>query len=161
MDNLSIQQLNIDDYQVRNLKKIFNSSEAGKKPLYIELKCKNTIDATDTLDNIAESLKELNINPFFPYPIYIITHLVNYYSRLPILNNKLELPKHFFIKDNITSSKQESILNKLEVPLKRIKNTDIEEVKKRFKEYSLRHKKLYHLTKEAYFYEELMEIPRK
>jgi hypothetical protein len=120
-------EIKIHDFAVQALVSKFKEIEVGTKPCFIELEFKQRKYVEPALDNITAALEILGVDPRFPYPLYIITPFVRRFLDLAILNNKNQLPKHFFCKTHRLNNKEQSLLKKTKLLASKIQNNELAE----------------------------------
>lgn len=127
-------------------------SNVGKLPTYINLLPLNEAQTLDFVGRLEDYIFQNNLNPLFPYPIYLVTHF-SIKSVFPHVKNKQELPEFFFTKARRPGMKDMQLLHKLEIKIEKIKNIRIFEMTDILKENSQSQRHLYNLSKQLHFLE--------
>ena len=123
-----ITEIEIHDFEIRNLTQAFKKNEVGNRPCFLELNLKQRKHIEPALDNIMAALEIIGVDPRFPYPLYIITPVVRKFLDLPLLSDRSKLPKHFFCKTQKLNSKEQSLLKKTKVVSQKIGNNEISNI---------------------------------
>lgn len=127
-------------------------SNVGKLPTYISLLPLNETQTLDFVSRLEDYIFQNNLNPLFPYPIYLVTHF-SIKSVFPHVKHKQELPEFFFTKARRPGMKDMQLLHKLEIKIEKIKNIRIFEMTDILKENSQPQRHLYNLSKQLHFLE--------
>lgn len=135
-----------------DLKYIAQDSKIGKVPCYINLSTLSSQRLKDTLIVLEDIILTENLNPLFPYPVYIVTP-ENIKTIFPTARTIKDLPEHFFKKVKRPSNKELILLNKLTLKIDKIKNLKLTEIYNDLLKSAPRQKELYTITKELHFLE--------
>ncbi len=130
-------------------------SRIGRVPSFINCQKLNRIELINFLDDLEETLKTNKLNPYFPYPLYIITEEIGQYNSIPILKSVKDLPEHFYKKIKRPNNKEVQLLNKLYLRVEKVGNLELAKLFDQLKSISDEQKKMYQLTRELYFLEQL------
>jgi hypothetical protein len=150
-------EIEIHDFAVQALVRKLRDSEVGSKPCFIELEFKQRKYVEPALDNITAALEILEVDPRFPYPLYIITPLVRRFLDLAILNSRSQLPKHFYCKTHRLNSKEQSLLKKTKLLSSKIKNNELSEISIHIESHSNLQRLLSDVCQENDFLESVTE----
>ncbi len=153
----TIQEIKILDYEVQTLVELFKKSEVGQRPCYIELDLEQRKYIEPALDNIMAALELLNIDPRFPYPLFVITPFVQKFLDIPILADRALLPKHFFCRGQRLNSKEQSLLKKTKMLSNKINNNEISDLTVHMKVESNSRRVLSEVCTENEFLETIIE----
>lgn len=146
------EELFFENYELDYMKEKLDDSRIGKVPTYINLTNVPKDDQNDTVLKLKELFIQLNLNPRFPYPCYLIVEN-NIDKYFPTANSVKELPDHFFKKVKRPNNKELQLLNKLSLKVEKIRNLDMNRIMVELTHTSNSQKKLYDNTKELYFLE--------
>lgn len=146
------EELFFENFELDYLKEKLLDSRIGKVPTYINLTTLPKEDQNDTVIIIKELFLELNLNPRFPYPCYLILDK-NIDLYFPTVATVKELPDHFFKKVKRPNNKELQLLNKLSLKVEKIRNLDMNRIMEDLITTNISQKKLYDNTKELYFLE--------
>ncbi len=133
-----------------------------KRSFYIDLtsmKDKNRV--LSILEHFHHAFTCLNFNPSFPYPLYFITKFFDGFKNLNIVEKIDDLPQHFFQSFQRLNAKEIKKLKKIDIISGKIQNIDYEEKLKMLKDLTSQQKRLYEITHEALFYEEILDSLEK
>jgi hypothetical protein len=108
------------------------------------------------LKNIEQYFMENDINNY-PYPIYIISTVKNYFGPFHIFDSVESCPKFFKQKIKQLNTKENKILQKIYLKQKNLKNMNTLNHKEVFELYSESHKKIFYLEKEKTFLDNLTD----
>lgn len=161
MKNPVLTEIKISDYSYMSLKQLFLSNHVGKVPIYFSLNIEKEELIDRALESVSRVIKDLGINPKFPFPLYIICTKRTHYKNLNLIKNTLQLPEHFKKKPQKLKNKEMGLLLKTEISSSRIKNLDIDEKMEFIKIIKENQKLLSELTREAYFYQNILEKMKK
>lgn len=145
--------LHINSSDKRMIYAQLDQLQFGYNPFYFILTESNK-DHEETVKAIEDYLLENQIN-FHPYPFYIIGNVKYYEGPLKIIPNKSYLPKFYNRKPRPLSSKENLVMNKLELKQTSVKNYADREVSPILFEYARAHKSIVYLKKELDFLEQL------
>lgn len=150
-------ELKFESLQVFELTEKLKEEGVGEVPLYIDLSALGPEQTQEALKNLAQSLILLNLHPYFPYPLYVITNKVGHHDVLPIIPSVSDLPEHFNNKIKRLKQKEQLLLNKVKLKSNRLANValydKIAEIKKQFKSQ----KRILRACQENEFYEYIRE----
>ena len=150
-------EITVESYEVFELTEKLKEQGIGEVPLYINVSALNEELTKKALQNIAQSLILLNLHPFFPYPLYVITDKIGQHDVLPIIPSIDELPAHFNNKIKRLKQKEQLLLNKVRLKSNRLSNValydKIAEIKNQFKNQ----RKILRACQENEFYEHLID----
>ena len=145
------------DFSIESLKSLFISKLVGDIPCYIILPNLARNQVEQFLDNILKTLQTLRVHPVIPYPVYIITDMIQSHDELLLIKSERKLPQHFLKKSKRLKPKDQTLLNKVDVNSKKIQNSDIEDTLNELKSFISPHRTLFELSKEVDFYEDLLK----
>ena len=148
------EEIFFDNYSIDTIIEKLSDSKIGKVPTFINLSAVKKDERNDILLNFKNCFLNLNINPRFPYPCYVIAeNLKDDY--FPTAQSVKELPDHFFKKVKRPNNKEMQLLNKLSLKVEKIKNLEMNRIMTNLKDTGISQRKLYANTKELYFLEVL------
>jgi len=150
------QNIHIDSSDYKTLKKTLKDKKLGKIPTIINIDPEIKTSVKELTLILEKILKELKINPFFPYPIYLITEEDASGSPIPVLKNKTYLPSLFKCKKNKISNKETSVYKKMVVSRDKILKINIFDCLLAIANVKKFNRELFSLTKEGIFYENIM-----
>ncbi len=130
-------------------------SRIGRVPSFINCQKLNRVELINFLDDLEEALKKNKLNPYFPYPLYIISEEISQYNSIPILKSVKDLPEHFYKKIKRPNNKEMQLLNKLYLRVEKVGNLELAKLFDQLKSISDEQKKMYQSSKELYFLEQL------
>lgn len=146
------EELFFENYELDYIREKLDDSRIGKVPTYINLTNVPKDEQINTVFKFKELFLDLNLNPRFPYPCYLIVdHLEDQY--FPTVQSVKELPDHFFKKVKRPNNKELQLLNKLSLKVEKIRNLDMNRIMVDLIQTNNSQKKLYDNTKELYFLE--------
>jgi hypothetical protein len=146
------EELFFENYELDYIREKIDDSKIGKVPTYINLTNVPKDNQKDTVLKIKDLFLELNLNPRFPYPCYLILEQ-NDDHYFPTVSSVKELPDHFFKKVKRPNNKELQLLNKLSLKVEKIRNLDMNRIMVDLVQTNISQKKLYENTKELYFLE--------
>lgn len=123
----------------------------GKIPLYIDSNNFKEDEFYKLLLDLPLALNNLDVDPRFPYPLYLVTNYIRDHQLLPVVKSVSNLPKHFFLKTKKIQNKESHLLKKVEILQTRISNISIDEKYLQLSSSFKKQKMLYTLCKEADF----------
>lgn len=146
------EEILIEDKDPQVLYEKIKESKVGKVPIFINLNDLKKDEKLDLIANLKNIFLELNLNPRFPYPFYLLTDKVSddYFPQAQTIK---ELPDHFFKKVKRPNNKELQLLNKLGLKVEKIRNLDSNKIMEGIQDAAYPQKKLYQNTKELYFLE--------
>jgi hypothetical protein len=144
-----------------SLKQLFVNNQVGNVPTFFSLEIEKEELIDLALESIDKVLTDLNINPRFPFPLYIICSKRNHFKNLNLIQDKNQLPSHFKKKPQKLKTKEMGLLAKTEISSSRIKNLDIKKKMELLKDLSDGQRLLSELTRESYFYQQVLSKLKK
>jgi hypothetical protein len=151
-----LEELQLKQYDQDYLMEVLTRSRINKAPVFIKLKTEDRGEAIEQLKNLRESLRKLKIHPRFPYPIYILTALFDYYDDFIVMRDEKEITSHFKIKSKRPNNREQLILNKVNLVVEKVNNLDIDGRYQSVIDNKESVKKLYKLSKESWYYEKIL-----
>lgn len=150
-------EINVESYDVFELTEKFKEEGIGEVPLYINLSMLNPDLTLKAIKNIAQSLILLNLHPYFPYPLYVVTDKISEHEVMPIIPSVEDLPAHFDNKIKRLKQKEQLLLNKVKLKSNRLANValydKVAEIKNQFKNQ----RKILRACQENEFYQHLID----
>jgi hypothetical protein len=137
--------------------KLLENINFGEVPVYVELGAIDLSDLYQALEHIAEYLDNFNINPKFPYPIYIVTHFINSHPVFPIIEDLNQLPSFFKKSNKRLINKDILALKKNNTFASRIRNQNIYLNSKAIKTGFQKQRQLLTKSYEAQFYSKIIK----
>lgn len=110
---------------------------------------------TEAIINIEKYLVKFSIS-MFPYPVYIVGESSEYKGKILLVNEKEELPKFFNIKTRPLGTKENAVMNKVDLKRANLKNIRSVEYLPIIKEYTRTHKLILEIEKENEFLEQVL-----
>ena len=156
------QKIDIQDINEDSLKSIFKKNTVGQLPTILILDKDLVQFAEHFAQTCAMILEEMNINPFFPYPTYVLSQEKIHFKGMPQLRNTAEAPKHFVKKIKKVKNREQTLLSKADTFRSRIDNQSVtDDYEYLLKRRMLNHK-LRDLVREKSFYQDLLKtIPEE
>lgn len=149
------EEIKLSKFDVMSIVDQFRRSKVGMGPCSIDLRDKNAQEMNEICDVIEDALTILKVSAKIPYPIYIFTNYTSTASSCSLIKGPEQLPFHFIKRVKRLTSKELSLLNKSVTLTQRILNLPLRQ-RERELEVGLRfHKKLFQLSKEMSFYEDI------
>ena len=152
---IKIKELLITNSSFLFNQRFFEGEAFGLNPYVLKFKTKQYREIKDFLDDFLVFLEKKQINPRFPYPIYIKTQAVLYKNSFIVIKNDSELPPYFPTKAIRHTSRELSYFQKINILTKKINNQNVSEGIRYLMKNSSKRKELYNLCHENDFYERL------
>ncbi len=130
-------------------------SRIGRVPSFINAVKLNRHELFTFLNDLEETLRNNKLSPIFPYPLYVITEEASHYNTIPLLKSVKELPEHFYKKIKRPNNKEIQLLNRLYLRVEKVSNLEMNQLLENLKNVAEKQKKLFVLTRELYFLEQL------
>jgi len=150
----SYKQININN-STRN--SIFTQLEPhvfGQLPYILNIDhLSDQFEAIAVIEEFFEKIRVTN----YPYPIYIISTLKNYHGPFSIFESINECPAFFKQKIKQLNARENKIIQKIYLKQKNLLNMQGHNYEEDLKDYSLSHKEIHHLHKEAIFLNNLKD----
>jgi hypothetical protein len=143
---------NPDVIQVSNL--LFEDINL-RRPIVFVLSTLKLDEQRDVIGVIENWFETHQASWRYPYPVYIVSDFGEAISRIPIVKDVSGLPKFYQVKETKTTVKESQVLDRNKLLQQEIKNSDPTQMTKVLQNYGIGHKKIWHLTREAEFYEHL------
>ena len=105
-------------------------------------------------------LAQNHINPRFPYPIYIVSQQSVYSKTVPVIEDESQLPRYFNLSQKELSSKERELLYKINFLVEKTGNSSIAKKFQLFAKNRTNIKKLFMISREAQYYEDLLVLIR-
>lgn len=151
------EEIILKNFNETNLRKKLNLLEIGETPYFINLTGMPLESALQRLEALKNILHELEINTFFPYPLFIIHPEIKELPDFPVVSEERLLPTHFMKKTRRLRGREISLLNKTNLLAKKSTNLEISKNWEKFLKINPFTKLLSQVTEEVYFYESLLE----
>lgn len=151
------EEITLDNHEKEIMMDILKTKEFGQVPYYISIITIKDELIEEAIKNISEALITLNIEPNFPYPVYVVCPKEIHHPTLNILDSVNSLPRHFFNKARRLKTKESALLSKTSLIASKIKNENISEKMSDLDKIVHPQRKLYEVTKEIYFYETILK----
>jgi hypothetical protein len=148
-----LRPIEVIDFSRENLREIFNKHQVGELPYYIVLSMDDISVIRDSLDNIREVLRELNKHPRLPYPLYIVSDKISNHLDFAIVRDVNLLPKHYKVKGKRVKTKEQNLLNKVEMTAARIHNHPLDKGHAQIKNQAHLNRILKDMSVEVDFYQ--------
>jgi hypothetical protein len=146
------EELFFKDFAIDSILEQLSESRIGKVPTFINLTNIKKEERISLLLDLQNAFLNLNLNPRFPYPCYIIGDNIQD-DYFPVANSVKDLPDHFFKKVKRPNNKELQLLNKLSLKVEKLSNLEMNRIIDNIRDTSNSQKKLYDNTKELYFIE--------
>lgn len=152
-----IQKLEIIPTQVEEIQAIFKKNGVASCPTLLLFTNLNGHKLSVAFEMCQKAFQNLELNPRFPYPTYIVHEAETKQSFFPEIQSQNNLPKHFIKKIKRVKKREQSLLDKVITLSDRIKNHKIHEDLEYLKSKSQQNRELSNLCAEKSFYLELLE----
>ena len=143
------------------ISRIIKDSLVGEVPCFIDL---NSVDAEQILSFVSifsKKLEAMRINPFFPFPIYLIISEMNTVTEFPVVSHIDRLPRHFSAPQQRSTSKREkTIMNRINLNQEKIRNRNITSDLKKLGILKKDKRLLYQLSKDNYFLKYFLDFEK-
>lgn len=152
-----LEEIKLSTIENSELRTLLIKNKVGSTPVYTDLSHlskERLIDVITTLDFV---MSELNIHPRFPYPYYILSEHIDIDSNFPILKDIDEISAYFKKETSRTTSKEQKIVDKIEVICSQINNENIYQRLEDYQTNILPQKMIKLLAKEALFLEKVLK----
>ena len=148
----SYKQVNINFEDKNSVFNQLSMHQFGQLPFLITISHLN--EQYSALKNIEQYFVENEINNY-PYPIYIVSTIKNYFGPFHIFESVEVCPKFYKQKIKQLNTKENKILQKIYLKQKNLKNMNSLNHKNVFEFYSESHKTIFNLEKEKSFLDKL------
>ena len=148
----SYKQININFEDKNSVFNQLSLHQFGQLPFLITISHLN--EQYSALKNIEQYFVENEINNY-PYPIYIVSTIKNYFGPFHIFESVEACPKFYKQKIKQLNTKENKILQKIYLKQKNLKNMNSLNHKNVFEFYSESHKTIFNLEKEKSFLDKL------
>ncbi len=148
----SYKQVNINFEDKTSVYGQLNLHQFGQLPYLLNIS--HLAEQLIALKNIECYFQENEIKNY-PYPIYIISNIKNYFGPFHIFESVESCPRFFRQKIKQLNTKENKILQKIYLKQKNLKNMNGINFTNTFQYYSDSHKSLYNLEKEKEFLDKL------
>ena len=148
-----------ENFEISHLKGLFEQEGVGSTPFYLKLPFQNKDQAFIALEKIKQALQKTKIHPNFPYPLFIVTSLVDYFPPLQLAETEEKLDSYIprKIETPKAPARGESFLGHIEFLREKIKEESFLETPLFSQEQRKEQEKLRDLTFETAFYEKVLE----
>lgn len=150
-------EVKLESFQVFDMTEKLKELGVGEVPLYVDLSALGLEQTQEAIQNLAQALILLNLHPYFPYPLYVISSKVNDHDVLPIIPSVEDLPEHFNNKIKRLKQKEQLLLNKVRLKSGRLSNVALYDKVAELKNQFMAQKNILRACQENDFYEYLME----
>ena len=150
------EEIALDHHDKESILTILKTKKFSQVPYYISTITIEKDFIAEAIANISEVLITLNIEPHFPYPIYVICTEKIHHPNLNIIESVNSLPRHFFSKARRLKSKESVLLTKTTLTAAKIKNENITEKLNELTKIVKPQRELFDISKEIYFYEKIL-----
>ena len=148
----SYKQVNINFEDKNSVFNQLSLHQFGQLPFLITISHLN--EQYSALKNIEQYFVENEINNY-PYPIYIVSTIKNYFGPFHIFESVEACPKFYKQKIKQLNTKENKILQKIYLKQKNLRNMNSLNHKNVFEFYSESHKTIFNLEKEKSFLDKL------
>ena len=151
-------EIRIDKQDIESWKKIIENIKFGTIPIYFYLSDLEEDIQNNFIHLFFDIINEKKFNIFFPYPVYIVSSTSkDFETKKIIFKSKKDLPV-FFKKDlQKLKARELDSLKKILFNAERISNIDEFKKLKFIKENANKQKKLFDLTKEFNFFQNILD----
>lgn len=122
-----LQKIDIQDTARESLQLVFERNNIGITPTILILDEAIVAHREIFAKNCLEVFKIKGLNPFFPFPCYILTPEKIQTHGLPQIRSIEEAPKHFIKKIKRIKSREQTLLSKADTYQSRIQNQSVTE----------------------------------
>lgn len=150
------EEISIEDFSEASVRQALKTKNVGLTPYYIATGELQGQKLEEALDNIYQAIRNLQLTPYFPYPLYVVTEYMQYHPYLLMASSVQDLPRHFFKKSRRLKNKESALLNKNMMMASKIINDKIEEKIRIVKNRTRDQRELFDITKEADFYQRIL-----
>ncbi|MGB0453378.1 MAG: hypothetical protein ACPGJV_06655 [Bacteriovoracaceae bacterium] len=151
------QEISFENYEASELIKALGELELGKLPYYSILHHLDYEKTKEAIDNFNQAFITLGIHPLFPYPFYLITEKVKSHDQISIFESIDALPQHFFRKVKRLKTKEQAVLQRVNLKAAKIKNIEIYAKSEELKDRLHPQRELYNVCEELQFYDYLLK----
>ena len=152
-----LQKIDIQDISIESIKTMFDRNPIGIAPVIFVLD-EAIIEQRELFaKNCLQVFRQRAINPFFPFPSYILCSKKVETQGLPQLYKIEEAPKHFIKKIKRVKSREQTLLTKAQTYQSRIQNHSVTEDLEYLEHKREDNRKLRDLCYEKNFYINLIE----
>ncbi len=152
-----IQKIEVLEISEDSIRTIFDRNPIGMAPLILELDEVVIPHREAFAANCLKILKERGINPFYPYPCYILSPEKIEMVGLPQIRSIEEAPKHFIKKIKRVKNREQALLSKADTHRARIQNHSVSKDLTYLHHKREENRKLRDLCHEKNFYIRLIE----
>ena len=145
------------DIQEAEFNRLLDGRPFNRRPVVIYFD-KNEPSPHHKLQMIEDYLQQQKISPQFPYPVYVVSEQDISSERVRVIRDESEIPKYFqVLKENLKPS--ESLdFHKINMLTTKISNAPIAERLQLIVETRAETKKLFMISREAQYYEDLLML---
>ncbi len=149
--------IELEEVTQESVKKLIASGRIGKAPLNIVL---NTLDlemARKAVEQLLDYLISEKISAKFPYPIYIISEVLEEHPEIEIMKTIEDVPSHFKRRVKRLTNKEQLFLNKSNSISEKLIKSQIGDINSELFKYFSKQRELFDLTKELHFYNQIFD----
>ncbi|MBF0361790.1 MAG: hypothetical protein HQK49_12305 [Oligoflexia bacterium] len=157
-------EIQIFKNEITYFEKLWIKNKVGQSPVYIIINPEllQTTSLSKILENMEISLKNLKINPLFPYPLYLITEQKLKSDIIPLANSKAELPPYFNFRWKVPTPSEKTIIQKINILKNNLIASPIDRFIKEIKTIKKEQKIFHDLLREEDFYIDIINnLPKK
>ncbi|OFZ26692.1 MAG: hypothetical protein A2381_17015 [Bdellovibrionales bacterium RIFOXYB1_FULL_37_110] len=108
---------------INSLPRLLNEANAGSSPIILNVESLSHENILKFLDLLYPLLKEINLHPQFPYPIFIMTDKISHHPYFIIIHALKDIPTHYQFKHEKKLTPREiSLMRTTYLHNKKIKN---------------------------------------
>lgn len=149
------EEIKITKFDVMTIIDHFRRAKVGFNPCVIDLRDKNEQEISEICEVIEDALIIMKVSAKIPYAIYIFTPHTSTHSSCSLIKGPEQLPRHFIKRVKRLTSKELNFLNKSVTLNQKILNLPLLQRERELKVGLRFHKKLFQLSKEMSFYEDI------
>jgi len=143
---------------INDLPRLLNEANAGSSPIVLNVESLSVENISKFLNLLYPLLKEINLHPQFPYPLFILTDKIPVHPHFIIINSLKDIPAHYQFKHEKKLTPREiSLMRTTYLHNKKIKNLGPFEKEADLQTYFKPCKTLHNKIKELDYYETLLK----
>lgn len=127
-----------------------------RSPAVIDILEMTVEDQKEFVTYVENYFTKRNESFLFPYPIYFLSQINSFQTKIPILKEKKYLPRFFNKKESRMNVKESGLADKNKLIQLEIKNSDPNFYQQEIKNFGETHRTIYQQEKERIFYRKLI-----
>jgi hypothetical protein len=161
MDAPIYEEIIIKKFDLTSLEFAFLQRKLGERPAVLILPEKDKELQKKIITNILIVLKKHQINPRFPYPIYVVADVDIEAKNIPIIQRDHFAPRFFYCRNPKVTSRESNLLNKVKIIRDKLFKGDLEEKVEYIKSQAPKKREIYLLSEEEAFYQQILDIRKR